>query len=202
MVKQGKVKIYLDEYIFEILGDGDFFGESELLFGIPELFRIQAINLAEVYHIDSQVLHGIPIIHWKLYETYERRMRMIMNPEVSSIPIFKWREEYSTNVKAFDDTHKKLFEKANQLTFLLEYAEDHFAEEEQLMQKYGFPDLDNHRMKHEYLKKEVLQYKRRFDAGESMDDIDFIKFIKDWIVDHVLTEDRKYGPFLNQKGVF
>jgi hemerythrin len=37
---------------------------------------------------------------------------------------------------------------------------------------------------------------------ESMDDINFIKFLKDWIVDHILTVDRKYGPFLNKKGVF
>ncbi len=39
-------------------------------------------------------------------------------------------------------------------------------------------------------------------ADESMDDIEFIKFLKDWIVDHILTVDRKYGPFLNEKGVF
>jgi hemerythrin len=183
------------------------------------VFRIQAINLAEVYHIDSQALHGIPIIHWKLYETYERRMQMIMNPEVSNIPIFEWREEYLANVKVFDKTHQTFFEKANQLyeavtrgqaesviegalNFLIQYTQDHFAEEEQLMKKYGFPGLDVHQKKHEDLKKEVLEYKRRFGTDESMDDINFIKFLKDWIVDHILTVDRKYGPFLNKKGVF
>lgn len=144
---------------------------------------------------------------------------MIMNPEVSNIPIFEWREEYRTNLKVFDETHQTLFEKANQLykavnrgqaesviedalDFLIQYAQDHFAEEEQLMQKYGFPELESHQKKHEYLKKETIEYKRRFGTGESMDDIDFIKFLKDWIVDHILTEDRKYGPFLNKKGVF
>ena len=92
--------------------------------------------------------------------------------------------------------------KADALNFLVRYAADHFAEEEQMMQKHGYPDLDSHQKKHEYLKREVLQYKRRFDAGECMDDIDFIKFIKDWIVDHILTVDRQYGPFFNKKGVF
>ena len=67
--------------------------------------------------------------------------------------------------------------KEDALNFLLQYTEDHFAEEEQLMQKHGFPELDSHQKKHEYLKNEVLQYKRRFDTGESMDDIDFIKFL-------------------------
>jgi hemerythrin len=219
MVKQGKFKMHLDEYTFEILKEGDFFGEGGFLFGVPEVFRIQALNVSEIYHIDSRVLYGIPIVHWKLYETYERRMRMIMSPEVSSIPIFEWREEYSTNVKTFDETHKTLFEMANQLyeginrgqvrsvkedtlNFLLRYAEDHFAEEERLMQQHDYPELDSHRKKHEYLKKEILHYNRRFAAGESFDDIDFIKFMKDWIVDHILTVDRKYGPFLNKMGVF
>lgn len=219
LIKRGKLKIYLDDFIFEILEEGDFFGEGGFLFGIPEVFQLKAIHPVEVYHLDSRVISGIPIVHWKLYETYERRMRMIMNPETSSIPVFEWRDEYSTNVKALDETHKKLFEKANQfyeliekgrqrsatedlLNFLIQYVEDHFAEEEELMRQYGFPELENHRKKHEDLKNQVLRYKNLVDTGENVDGVDFIKFIKDWIVDHILTTDRKYGPFLNNKGVF
>ena len=43
--------------------------------------------------------------------------------------------------------------------------------------------------------------------GESYDDFitrmdEFIEFLKDWIIQHVLKEDRNYTAFLNEKGVF
>lgn len=219
MVKQGRLKIYLGEAIFEILNPGDFFGEGRFLFGIPEVFQIRALDAAEVYHIDGKALKEIPIVHWKLYETYERRLQMIMNPVVSSIPVFEWREEFKTNVKSLDEAHKSLFMKANQLyetidsgqlnkvkedtlNFLIQYTGNHFVDEEQLMAAHAFPGLEVHRKKHEDFKEELLQYKKLLDSGDSIDNVDFIKFLKDWIVDHILTEDRKYGPYLNEKGVF
>ena len=46
-----------------------------------------------------------------------------------------------------------------------------------------------------------LTGKDRYVAGEMRMDMSIINFLKDWIINHILTEDRKYGPFLNDKGV-
>ena len=122
-------------------------------------------------------------------------------------------------MKLFDEAHKALFKMANQLyttiksrrfksekekiqNFLIQYTEEHFVEEEQLMRAHAFPGFEAHKRKHEDFKKEILHYKTRLDKGDQMDNVDFIKFIKDWIIDHILTEDRKYGPFLNDQGIF
>jgi len=32
--------------------------------------------------------------------------------------------------------------------------------------------------------------------------MEMLDLFKDWIINHILTEDRKYGPYLNAKGVF
>jgi hemerythrin len=217
-IKDGKLQTFFDHYVFEILKPGDFFGEGKFLFGTQDLFQIRAIEPSEIYQIPHQVLDSIPIVHWKLYETYEKRMKMILNPEMSSIPVFQWRDSYSTNVRALDDYHQKLFETAHRLyetissgqktsafedalEFLLRYVDDHFAEEEELLQSHGYPEFKSHQKKHESLRHMVGMFEQRHKKGERNIELPFIHFLKVWIVDHILTVDRKYGPFLNEKGV-
>ncbi len=144
---------------------------------------------------------------------------MLLNPELVSIPIFQWRQEYETNVQEIDNDHKQLCEKANRLYeainlgksksfleetlgFLIHYTEDHFIKEENLMEKYNFPEKDIHKEKHKLLVERVLEIERRYKDREIEMDNEFIDFLKDWIINHILTEDRKIGPYLNEKGVY
>jgi hemerythrin len=219
IVIKGRLEIFLDNDIFEILKIGDFFGENSVLFGTPPLFKIKTTEPTEVYYIKSEELINIPIVYWKLFETYERRMEMLLNPELISIPIFQWRQEYETNVQEIDNDHKQLCEKANKLYeainlgksksfleetlgFLIHYTEDHFIKEENLMEKYNFPEKDIHKEKHKLLVERVLEIERRYKDREIEMDNEFIDFLKDWIINHILTEDRKIGPYLNEKGVY
>ena len=88
------------------------------------------------------------------------------------------------------------------LDFLIRYAEFHFSEEERLMKQYGYPDLEVQVRRHQDLLQEVLVFREKSRRDDVEIDAEFIDFLKDWIVDHVLSEDRKYGPFLNQKGMY
>ena len=141
-----------------------------------------------------------------------------MNPELVSIPIFQWREEYNTNIKEMDAHHRELFQTANKLyeeihsgrnqsvledtlNFMIRYTEDHFSEEEKLMEDYDFPEYDVHIKHHVRLIREVQDLKTKYAAGEMRMDMSIVNFLKDWIINHILTEDRKYGPYLNDKGV-
>ena len=87
------------------------------------------------------------------------------------------------------------------LNFLIRYTAEHFSEEEKLLEDYDFPDYAVHIKHHARLIREVQDLKGKYAAGEMRMDMSIINFLKDWIINHILTEDRKYGPFLNDKGI-
>ncbi len=218
LIKQGRLQIFLNDDVFETLNAGDFFGVSNVLFKTPAIFNVRAVKDTAVYNIQEEVLADIPIIHWKLFETYQRRIRKILNPELVSIPIFQWREEYNTNIKAMDAHHRELFQTANKLyeeihsgrnqsvledtlNFMIRYTQDHFSQEEKLMEDYDFPEHEVHIKHHVRLIRQVQELKDKYAAGEMRMDMSTVNFLKDWIINHILTEDRKYGPYLNDKGL-
>lgn len=218
LIKQGRLQIFLNDDVFETLHAGDFFGVSNVLFNMPAIFNVRAIEDTEVFNIQARVLADIPIIHWKLFETYERRIRKILNPELVSIPIFQWRQEYNTNIQAMDEHHRELFKTADRLyeeihsgrnqsvledtlNFMIRYTRDHFSQEEKLMEDYDFPEYEVHIKHHLRLIQEVQELKDKYAAGEIRMDMSIVNFLKDWIINHILTEDRKYGPYLNDKGL-
>ncbi len=218
LIKQGRLQIFLADDVFETLNSGDFFGVSNVLFGMPAVFSVRAVRQTEVFNIKASVLSDIPIVNWKLFETYERRIRMVLNPELVSIPIFQWRDAYNTNIKEMDEHHQKLFQTANRLyeeihsgkdksvlaetlDFLIHYTEEHFSKEEKLMEDYDFPETESHIKQHEKLIFEVQELKDKYSAGEIQMDMRIINFLKDWIITHILTEDRKYGPYLQDNGL-
>ena len=132
---------------------------------------------------------------------------------------FQWRDEYSVGVQGMDLHHRRLLSMASRLQqrlsacestgamkgvldFLIRYSEFHFSGEEDLMGQYGYPGLDGHLAKHRDLAQSVLEFREKVDSGDAQIDQAFVDFLKDWVVDHVLSEDRKYGPFLNERGVY
>ena len=69
------------------------------------------------------------------------------------------------------------------------------------MEDYDFPECEAHIKHHQRLIQEVKLLQSKYAAGEKRLDMSIINFLKDWILNHILTEDRKYGPYLNDKGV-
>jgi len=218
LIKHGRLQIFLADDVFETLNAGDFFGVSNVLFGMPAVFSVRAVERTQVLNIEASVVADIPIVQWKLFETYERRIRMVLNPELVSIPIFQWRDAYNTNVKEMDEHHRQLFQMANRLyeeihsgksksvlaetlDFLIRYTEEHFSKEEKLMENYDFPEYEAHVKQHERLIFEVQELKDKYAAGEIQMDMRLVNFLKDWIINHILNEDRKYGPYLQDKGL-
>ncbi len=83
LVCSGKLEIYINDDIFEILTMNQFFGEEGVLFNTHTVFKVRAVTDSEVYHIPGNVLLDIPIVRWKLLETFEKRMRVLGNYLVS-----------------------------------------------------------------------------------------------------------------------
>jgi hemerythrin len=75
IIIKGEIEIWFGNKLVEKLGEGDFFGGEFNLFGEYGNFEIRIISDTNLYSIDAQELTEIPIVFWKLLETYEKRLR-------------------------------------------------------------------------------------------------------------------------------
>jgi hemerythrin len=130
----------------------------------------------------------------------------------------RWKEAYSVQVQEIDEQHKKLFSLINHLadamkvgkgrdvlavvlTELVDYTDYHFKTEELLFQQHEYPDFEKHKRMHDDLTGKARSLKASFDGGNTKLSVDLMLLLSNWLNDHILREDRKYGPYLNSKGV-
>jgi hemerythrin-like metal-binding protein len=129
-----------------------------------------------------------------------------------------WSDKYSVGVDAADSQHFVLFEILNDLhaammrgegqavtgpllAALLKHTRDHFSGEEAMMAAAGYPGLEAHKALHRELTGKVEEYIQRHERGERMGNAKFLAFLRDWLIDHIQTADRNYGPWLNEHGI-
>ena len=58
------------------------------------------------------------------------------------------------------------------------------------------------RKKHKLILGRIAELRQQLISTGSCEHIDFEGIFEAWLIDHVFSEDRKYGKFLNSKGVF
>ncbi|MZH41156.1 MAG: hypothetical protein F3740_05035 [Nitrospinae bacterium] len=66
----------------------------------------------------------------------------------------------------------------------------------------GYEDLPEHLEKHKKLVAQVQNFLKKFTAGEIDIDQNLMKFLKDWLSNHIMGTDKFYGPAMNQKGIY
>jgi len=134
------------------------------------------------------------------------------------MPAIVWSDEYSINVKEMDDQHKKLADIINEfdnavqareeedilkitLENLMDYTETHFTREEELMMQHKYPAFDVHKEEHNSLTHEVIALYKMY-KNDDKDTATKIAFLLGhWLLDHIMKEDKKYGAYLNSKGI-
>ncbi|MFT5486855.1 MAG: hemerythrin [Paracoccaceae bacterium] len=127
---------------------------------------------------------------------------------------FPWSDEYSVHLRVIDNDHKDLVATVNELhdairegsakgqigqiiTNLAHYVDDHFAREEALMEAYDYPGLADHKRIHRHLTRMVYAIRTVFAAKPmEIDPAKLLRFLRDWLIHHIVEEDRKYVPFL------
>ena len=77
LLESGEIELYSDGKIIETVSTGDFCGEESILYGKSALFKARFTKESKGYHIRGDLLEDIPIVQWKLIETYERRLRKL-----------------------------------------------------------------------------------------------------------------------------
>jgi len=78
---------------------------------------------------------------------------------------------------------------------MYEYVLNHFSYEEEYMRKIKFPDIVRHRRIHKDFDNLIYSYNRDIREGKIVLNTAIIKLIKNWLVDHILNEDKKYAAF-------
>ena len=131
--------------------------------------------------------------------------------------LFTWSDAYSVGIKTIDDRLACLFDSLNELHAamlkgqersvivrllqdLLAYTRSHFSAEESMLAKAKYPELAEHRLKHQKLTAEVAEYAERYKRGEAALSAHVIRFLCDWLKQHILREDRAYSAWLSQAG--
>lgn len=129
-----------------------------------------------------------------------------------------WDSNYSVGVDSLDADHIVIISlinhiyEANQsaidgaavgriLKVLMNQAQAHFHREEKLMEKIGYPDLDEHIKQHRLLAdqlKELHEEWLRNQDAETVEEI--IQLLSFWLEEHILKVDKKYKPFLGREG--
>jgi hemerythrin len=132
--------------------------------------------------------------------------------------LITWSNDLSVNIKEFDEEHKKLISMINELhsamgsgkgkeamglilTRLVDYTKTHFAAEEQLMLKHAYPGYVSHKALHDDLTKQVVDLQNKLQAGKVLVTVQVMNFLKDWLSNHILNTDKRYGPYLKGKGI-
>lgn len=131
-----------------------------------------------------------------------------------------WDDSLSIGVELIDDQHRKWIERlsdvqaaiedlrgmpkiSNTLDFLVDYTEFHFSTEEKSMSDTGYPDLENHRAKHQELKgtlDDLIVDFRDYGVTEKLSQA-VGTLLGNWLRDHIRVVDQAFAAFLKEKNI-
>jgi len=124
-----------------------------------------------------------------------------------------WDERLLTGVEKIDAQHREMVELATlirnamaggtlspevktALGRLVTHTARHFADEEALMREIGHPELGPHQVMHRKLLAEVTRLGHDLEKGAAMTALGLHNFLKYWVWDHILVEDKKIAATL------
>lgn len=130
-----------------------------------------------------------------------------------------WTHACMVGVKAMDDQHGILVDTLNelrqqvsrgsasdqlsrQMERLVEFTRLHFGCEESLLERYGFPGLQEHRAAHQRLLSQIGRAVEHGECGETNDFQRQFRSLSAAYIEHIEALDRKYGEWLNERGIY
>ena len=132
--------------------------------------------------------------------------------------MLSWNETYSVLVPKMDNHHKHLLHVMNGLSedirkrmpreeigrhfdSLLDYAYKHFDAEEGIMELYGYPELNSHKVQHRFFLREVRDLQTKYKWGDPTVFISLVNHLGNWFIEHIRGVDKKYGQYFSEKRI-
>ncbi len=130
----------------------------------------------------------------------------------------EWTEDLAVGIDKIDNQHRELFHQINQLleacnqnkgreavgkiiAFLGEYVVTHFGSEEELMQKYHYPEYKVHKTHHTQFINSFTELKAKFDSDGPGPHIVIMtnRVVVGWLNSHIRNVDKLLGDFLKSQ---
>jgi len=232
LLDEGLVSIFLGAAPIENLKPGGFFGEETVMRGAKDipadwkarfarpsvrgrgstgthhLFEGRALLPSTLYAIPAETVEDIPVVQWKLMETFERRLK-----SHRATVRFLWNDSYVVGVPDIDEQHRLLFDMIENLADIAEgrstgdgmngaigklvaLARSHLEFEETITSRNPEKGYDAVIREHsEFVKK--VEGLSRFLAEAPVDALPAtVEYLKDWVIDHTLIEHRRFHKSL------
>ncbi|HIC9350652.1 TPA: bacteriohemerythrin [Campylobacter jejuni] len=123
----------------------------------------------------------------------------------------KWNKSFSVHNAKIDAQHKKLFDLAGKVEFMLEkpiykenlklllneffdYMKEHFYDEEKYMELIGYPELEQHKKIHKEIIKAMIKIIKNAKTTNDLKEKLYIVSRK-WLLEHILYEDMKVEQY-------
>ena len=129
-----------------------------------------------------------------------------------------WTDEFSVGVAQLDAQHQRLVKMINQLsaagetstgseavsdslTEMTQYAQTHFAVEEQMLRDNGYPDLERHMAEHLAFQERTSEFLTATMLSVTHVPESLLLYLRGWLVNHILTSDMAYKSFFRNLGL-
>lgn len=127
--------------------------------------------------------------------------------------MYAWKESFRTGIDHIDTQHRQFFYLLNELGQAIEqrreddfldpllreldrYIRVHFSDEEKLMEGIGFPEIARQRSEHAYFASQLGLLQARHRNGDARIGASALEFMRDWFMNHIITEDKQFAEFL------
>lgn len=118
-----------------------------------------------------------------------------------------WSDSLSVGNTFIDKDHRRLVELVNELhdamtagrgkevvgktlAALIQYTAEHFRREEDEMARINYGQSLTHKQEHKKLVTHVLELQKKFADGKTMLTVEVSKFLKEWLVNHIMKTDQ------------
>ncbi|MBF0382678.1 MAG: hemerythrin family protein [Magnetococcales bacterium] len=130
----------------------------------------------------------------------------------------EWSKKFELGIQSVDSQHQNIIERIGRLEialdsqatsvtyprlkeaheFLESYVSSHFREEEELMEKGGYPDLAAHKLMHAKFEEDLAKFRDNLGHRGLITHATatLIKYLSKWFIDHIKNEDPKYVPYV------
>ncbi|CAA7611561.1 bacteriohemerythrin [Magnetospirillum sp. UT-4] len=131
--------------------------------------------------------------------------------------LLAWTDELSVGVSVLDADHREIVDLINTLHEAVEnhrgaqvlgqamaslrrHVQEHFAREEDLLRRTGYPGFDEHADQHGTTAEKLGELERMLGTDERAARA-VLDFLKAWFINHVVGNDLKMREFFREKGV-
>ena len=123
-----------------------------------------------------------------------------------------WNKTLETGITAIDEQHKELFRQADilfdrenadrvsqTLSFLEDYAEKHFKDEQLLHLKARYPKLEEHKKMHADFVTVFKKMQKEYEDGSSKLKalLKINKTFVGWLNSHIMVHDKEFAVYYN-----